>query len=239
MKVMKVVISCAGSKADNAGYMKTKDEKCVNFVGNPAKVMSREPGFCYARPDGEAGDSKTWRDKLIAYNESCVKANPLGLLPAYKLYTPNKPYKDIYTQLVEVFGIDNVYILSAGWGLIQASFLTPKYDITFNGSADAYKQRNYKHDCYNDFNHLESAIDEDLLFLGGQGYLPLFCDRTRHYQGRRVSYYNSAKKPKCDDVKLVHYETEDKYRWVYECATKVIECYKSDPCGFDPRKMQG
>ena len=234
---MKVVISCAGSKAKDAGYMKT-DRRYVKFVGNPAEVDSQGSEFCYARPDDKARDGKTWRDKLIAYNESYAEANPLGLLPAYKLYTPDKPYKDIYTQLVERFGINNVYILSAGWGLIHASFLTPKYDITFNGSADVYKRRR-KRDQYCDFNDLESAIDEDLLFFGGQGYLPLFCDLTRHYQGWRISYYTSKKKPNYD-VELVRYKpTGNKYKWVYECATKVIECYKSDPCGFDPLKIKG
>ena len=235
---MKVVISCAGSKADDAGYMKTKDEKCVNFVGNPAKVMSREPGFCYARPDDEAGDGKTWRDKLIAYNESCVEANPLGLLPAYKLYTPRCPYSNVYTQLVEIFGINNVYILSAGWGLIRASFLTPNYDITFSGSG--YTQRRKSDQYYDDFNCLESAINEDLLFWGGQKYLDLFTNLTQNYNGRRIVYYNSQEKPNCDNVELIRYKpTGNKYTWGYECATKVMECYKSDPCGFDPCKIKG
>ena len=163
---------------------------------------------------------------------------PIGLLPAYKLYTPNKPYKDIYTQLVKVFGIDNVYILSAGWGLIRASFLTPNYDITFSGQADAYKRRGksqYRQYC--DSNHLESAIDEDLLFFGGKDYLPLLCCLTQCYQGRRIVYY-SGNKPNCDDVEFVPYETSTRI-WYYECARRVMECYKSDPCGFDPRKIQG
>ncbi len=235
MKVMKVVIACAGSKAGNASYMKTEDRICVKFVGDPdlAKEASPKPGFCYARPDGDAKGDKTWRDKLIAYNESCTEANPFKLLQAYKLYKPK-----IYTQLVEVFGKDNVYILSAGWGLIRASFLTPNYDITFSGQADAYKRRGKnQHRQYCDFNHLESAIDEDLLFFGGKDYLPLLCCLTQCYQGRRIVYY-SGNKPNCDDVEFVPYETSTRI-WYYECATKVIECYKSDPCGFDPRKIQG
>lgn len=236
MKVMKVVISCAGSKASGAGYMKTAGERCVKFVGDPdlAKAALQKPEFCYARPDDEARDGETWREKLVAYNKAYKdEKNPLGLLPAYKLYKPK-----IYTQLVEVFGKDNVYILSAGWGLIRASFLTSKYDITFSGQADAYKRRGkrqYRQYC--DFNHLESAIDEDLLFLGGKDYLPLLCYLTRCYQGRRIVYY-LGNKPNCDDVKFVPYETSTRI-WYYECATKVIECYKSDPCGFDPCKIKG
>ena len=234
---MKVVISCAGSKADRAGYMKTKDERCVKFVGNSAEVNSQRQDFCYARPDDEARDGKTWREKLVTYNKTYKdEKNPFRLLQAYKLYTPDKPYKDIYTQLVETFGIDNVYILSAGWGLIHASFLTPKYDITFNGSAAVYKRRR-RRDQYCDFNDLESTIDEDLLFFGGKDYLPLLCCLTQCYQGRRIVYY-SGNKPNCDDVEFVPYETSTRI-WYYECARRVMECYKSDPCGFDPRKIQG
>ena len=233
MKVMKVVISCAKSKACNAGYMKTEDERrCVKFVGDPdlAKAVSPMPGFCYARPDDEAKDGKTWREELVAYNKSCKDENPFGLLRAYKLYK-----NPVYRELVDTFCLKNVYILSAGWGLIRASFLTPNYDITFGGSG--YKRRR-KRDQYCDFNHLESAMDEDLLFFGGHGYLPLFCKLTRHYQGRRIVYYNSQENPNCDNVELVHYETKDKYRWVYKCAEKAGKCYKSDPCGFDPLKKK-
>jgi hypothetical protein len=51
--------------------------------------------------------------------------NPLGLYPAWRLYE-NRSYEG----LVDRFGVDNLYILSAGWGLISAAFLTPNYDIT-------------------------------------------------------------------------------------------------------------
>ena len=89
---MKIVISCARSKADDAGYMKTNDKRCVKFVGDPdlAKAAPPKPGFCYAHPDGDAKGDKTWRDKLIAYNESCAEANQFKLLQAYKLYKSKK-----------------------------------------------------------------------------------------------------------------------------------------------------
>jgi hypothetical protein len=62
---------------------------------------------------------------LIDYNEN-PGSNQLGLYPAFELYK-----NDIYRKLVDCFGIDKTFILSAGWGLIRASFLTPWYDITF------------------------------------------------------------------------------------------------------------
>jgi hypothetical protein len=46
--------------------------------------------------------------------------NPLGLVPAYRLYD-----NAVYQRLVDRLGIANVYILSAGWILLRADFLTP------------------------------------------------------------------------------------------------------------------
>ena len=230
---MKVVIACAKSKVCNAGYMKTEDGRCMKFVGDPdlAKAVSPMPGFCYAHPDDEAKDGKTWREELVAYNKSCKDENPFRLHRAYKLYKHK-----IYAQLVEVFGIDNVYILSAGWGLIRASFLTPKYDITFSGSG--YTRRRKSDQYYHDFNCLESAIDEDLLFFGGQQYLDLFTRLTQNYNGRRIVYHSTDNMTKSNQIKYVRYP---RYftNWHYTCAEKVIECYKSDPCGFDPCKIKG
>jgi hypothetical protein len=78
----------------------------------------------------------------------------MGLFPAYR--PTGKPF---YSLLVERFGIDNVYILSRGWGLIRGSFLTPHYDITFEDA------------------------EGPVVFFGGKGYLPLFMQLTRGLRG--------------------------------------------------------
>ena len=250
---MKVVIACAGFKVDDAGYLKTKDKRCVKFVGDPdlAKAASQKTEFCYARPDGETKDGKTWRDKLIAYNESCAEANPFKLLPAYKLYT-----HPVYRELSDTFCLKNVYILSAGWGLIRASFLTPKYNITFSKGKNikVFQRRNYTDDNYSDLNHLQedshlmNISDDTVVFFGTDsskngvknGYLPLFCDLTKAYPGHRIAYYYHSKdKLKDKNVEFVPYQTTARQNWHYQCARRVMECYKSDPCGFDPRKIQG
>lgn len=247
---MKVVIACAKSKVCNAGYMKTEDGRCVKFVGDPdlAKAVSLMPGFCYAHPDDEAKDGKIWREELFAYNKSCKDENPFRLHRAYKLYKHK-----IYAQLVEVFGIDNVYILSAGWGLIRASFLTPNYDITFSASEGAYNLRG-KFDQYCDFNHLQedshlmNISNDTVVFFGTDsskngvknGYLPLFCDLTKAYPGPRIAYYYHSKdKLKDKNVEFVSYQTTARQNWHYQCARKFIECYNSDPYGFDPCKIKG
>jgi len=65
------------------------------------------------------------------------------------------------------FGVKNVYILSAGWGLICADFLTPAYDITFSPSAAPYKRRR-KTDRYEDFRMLPDKAEREIVFFGGQ-----------------------------------------------------------------------
>ena len=82
----------------------------------------------YRRPDDVARSGLSWRDELANYNEAhgSTQANPLGLLPAWRLYQ-----EPTYEYLVDRLGTGNVFILSAGWGLVSAAFLTPNYDITF------------------------------------------------------------------------------------------------------------
>jgi len=134
---MKIVIQCAGRKVQDAGALKDANGQPVLFVANPALAPPAE-GCTYARPDDPAGNGLTWREFLVQYNYKYRRngANPSGLLPAYQLYAP-----EIYRQLVARFCVHNVFILSAGWGLIRADFLTPKYDITFSASAHRYRRR--------------------------------------------------------------------------------------------------
>ena len=142
---MKAVIQCAGTKDTQAGYMQTKEGERVMFVADPSIAPNAIKSVKYVHPDDDAGNGETWRQRLVAYNNTCNEQqqdNPFGLLPAYRLYS-----NDRYGELVEKFGSDNVYIMSAGWGLINADFLTPNYDITYSQSArgpDAYKRRKPK-----------------------------------------------------------------------------------------------
>lgn len=90
--------------------MKSADSKSVVFVAEPEPAPTAR-AHSYVRPDDmfdAAG--KSWREALLEYNRS-AKSNPLGLYPAYRLYK-----NQIYERLVDRLGLDNVYILSAGWG---------------------------------------------------------------------------------------------------------------------------
>ena len=65
--------------------------------------------------------------------------------------------------------------------MIAADFLTPDYDITFSGSADAYVRRGKK-DRYKDFCMLPADTVDDIVFFGGKDYLPLFAKLTTFHQ---------------------------------------------------------
>ena len=181
---MVVVIQCAASKASKAAHLVTADGEPVNFVAHP-EIAPKDNGL-YLRPDDDAGKGKSWREVLLAYNRE-PRCNPLGLLPAYRLYE-----NPVYTRLVDKLGIENVYILSAGWGLIRSDFLTPYYDITFSLSArgaDAYKRRR-KNDRYEDLCMLGEGKEEEILFFGGKDYVPLFCELTQAVKGTRKVFHS-------------------------------------------------
>lgn len=92
------------------------DRRRVIFVADPPSTPI-ENGCIYARPDNLSDSGNSWREVLLEYNNSVH--NPLGLRLAYQLYGNRT-----YGRLVDRFGVEKVYILSAGWGLIKADFLT-------------------------------------------------------------------------------------------------------------------
>ncbi len=207
--------------------MKTADGKPVEFVARPNEVIDRDADVVYARPDDVGNDGLTWREILLEYNRSNSASNPWGLFPAHRLYKPG-----IYRRLVDVFGLENVYILSAGWGLIKASFLLPKYDITFSASADRYKKRS-KRDEYADFNQLDEDTGEALLFFGGNDYLSLFYEMTNEHRGQRIVFHCSDT---IDRRVGCEYKPYPKCftNWHYLCAERVADRFSSSPRDFDP-----
>lgn len=210
---MKIVIQCASKKQPDAGSLAARNGRPVKFVAHPEEVeVSR--GCHYARPDDAAYDGKTWREILLDYNAN-PGANPLRLLPAYRLYK-----NEIYSDLVEQYGVSNVLILSAGWGVVKSDFLLPIYDITFSAAAEKYKRRRRKDD-YNDFS-LADGCDDDLLFFGGKDYLPLFAELTSGVNGKRYAFYNSSVKPEYPGCAFIKYETSTRTNWHYSCAKDFL-----------------
>jgi hypothetical protein len=207
---MIVVVQCAARKKPDAGQMMTAAGKPVLFVATPEEAPAA-PGNVFARPDDPSDSGVPWRQALLRYNET-PEDNPFGLSAAYRLYE-----NGIYERLVDRFGIPNVYILSAGWGLIGANFLTPQYDITFSPSAEGYKRRRKAH-RYDDFRMLPQDGRDDIVFFGGKDYLPLFCSLTGGVQGRRTVFYNSGHLPTAPGCRLERFETTTRTNWHYECA---------------------
>src|SRR5262249_2901945 len=140
---MKTVIQCAARKQPAATTFRAADGRRVAFVAQP-DLAPRDAGTVPARPDDQSGGGRSWRKRLLGHNQD-PGANPLVFAPAYRLHA-----NEASVALVDSLGPGLVFILSAGWGLIPATFLTPYYDITFSASADPWKRRR-RDDPYEDF----------------------------------------------------------------------------------------
>lgn len=209
-------MQCAASKRADAGHLKTLTGTPVSFVAQPVDAPT-VANLVYARPDDPSDTGLSWRQVLLAYNER-PDTNPLGLLPAYKLYE-NK--KNTYCSLVDRFGVRNVYILSAGWGLIRADFLTPYYDITYSQKAHYYKRRP-KSDLYKDLCMLPAQLGDEIVFIGGKDYHPLFVSLTSSIQASKTVYYNSSQQPRVHGYRFERFQTNTRTNWQYECAAALI-----------------
>ncbi|MCX6607419.1 MAG: hypothetical protein NTV52_28065 [Acidobacteria bacterium] len=170
----------------------------------------------YARPDDWADGDRTWRELLTEYNRERA-GNPLGLCAAYQLYRHR-----VYERLVAEMGVERVYILSAGWGLVRADFLMPHYDITFSGSAASY-QRRRRNDAYFDYQMLPNMPGEDVAYLGGTDYLGLFLKTTSGLGARRTVFYQSSRVPVAGGCDLRRFETRARTNWHYLCAQAILD----------------
>jgi hypothetical protein len=185
---MKIVIQCAGRKYPG-GRLKTPSGEIV-FVAAPELCESIQPGVRYVNPnDRYEAEDITWRDKLERYNEQ--SENPCNLYRAADLYSPK-----VYQLLTHTFRPENVFILSAGWGLIFAGFWTPNYNITFSKQAKKktpWAWRDAKDSCrWSDFNHLKEANispNEEIHFFGGEDYLPAFYAHAESVAGRKIIHH--------------------------------------------------
>jgi hypothetical protein len=206
------VIQCAARKRPEAGHLETPSGQPVTFVANP-RAIEPDDDMLYEHPDDTSGYGGTWRDTLLKYNQDLSK-NPLRLLPAWQLYD-----EPTYGRLAKHVGVENLFILSAGWGLIRADFLTPVYDITFSGQAEAYKHREQTAE-YRDLNML-GAVTDDIVFFGGKDYLRQFCKLTAAAKGRRIVFYK-AKNARAAGCELRYFESSNPRKWHYECANAFV-----------------
>ncbi len=211
---MIVVIQCAAKKRPDAGYLRSLDGRKVMFVANPG-IAPASDDQVFARPDDPSDSDNSWRTALYKYNANPGN-NPLGLLPAWQLYE-----NSTYELLANHCGLEQLYILSAGWGLIRADFLTPFYDITFSSSADTYKRRR-EQDKYNDFRMLPNGIAEPIIFFGGKDYVSLFCTLSEGVERSRTIWYNSLSAPSAGGCEVQRFHTATRTNWHYECAKAFV-----------------
>jgi len=218
---MIVVIQCAGTKRPDAGFLRTPDGRRVFLVAHP-ELAPPSLTHVYAHPDHNNESGITWRDLLSSYNS--VSTNPLGLSRAFELYTPPAAPL-IYRQLVDRLGLERVFVLSAGWGLIRADYLTPCYDITF--AREVLGKAPWKHrradDAFRDYCHLPKVVHEEIVFIGSKSYVRLFCVLTKNVTGHKTVYYNSAHAPSAAGCDLEAFPSDNKRTWQYDCARSLLE----------------
>ena len=218
---MKVVIQCAGKKQNRADLLKSGDGQAIDFVAKPDLYHSVGPRP--ARPDDPAGEG-SFRDVVIRYNERFLRdgVNPDRLFAASDLYFPA-----IYRLLVDAVGSSDVFILSAGWGLVRAAYLLPHYNVTFSilKKVPKYARREKRDGSWRDFNHLAEASigsDEPIHFFGGVDYLPLYYRLTRDIQACKIIHHK-AKPPVQEGYQYEAYHGDRNQNWHYLAAQALIE----------------
>ena len=210
---MIVVMQCASGKKPDAGHLRRTNGQKVLFVADPA-IAPADESYSYVRPDDASDTGESWRAVLFAYN-AIPGYNPLHLLPAWQLYN-NKTYG----VLADHCGLDRLFILSAGWGIVRADFLLPDYDITFSAKGAMYKRRRSR-DCYDDSNMLPKS-HEPIVFFGGKDYVSLFCTLSNGARGPRTVWYNAKAAPRAPGCLVRRFHTTTRTNWHYECAKAFI-----------------
>jgi hypothetical protein len=213
---MTVVMPCAGRKVRHAGYFRTQDGRRVAFVADPASGPPTSD-VLYARPDdiADADGRTTWRDLLVRYNLDERERNPFGLLSASELYRPPE-----YRTLVLALGPANVCILSAGWGLIASTFLTPSYNITLTNQAKPLVRRRRQH-RYQDFCQAPASVAGPLVFFGVKDYVPLFVELTRGVLAERIIVHRTAEAPEVAGCRTLRYAEGPPRTWHYLAAADL------------------
>ena len=212
---MIIVIQCAAKKREAAGHLKLANGRDVLFVADPNRAPPSN-AHIHAHPDDISETGLSWRDTLLRYNHATVE-NELKLCRAIELYA-----NPAYDKLASSMGAANVYILSAGWGLIRGDFLTPNYDITFSAAAEPFKRRK-GNDAYRDLRMLPEQSSEPIVFFGGKDYVTLFCELTKSTKAGRTIFFNSGSPPLAPGCSLVRYETTTRTNWHYQCLNEFLD----------------
>jgi len=203
-------------------------------VADPSKFVGENQKA--VRPDDAIDEQgRTWRDEVILLNRSGRCVVDMRLRKAEELYE-----RPIYRRLVAEFDVENVYVLSAGWGLIRSDYYLPKYDITFSPVKRGYryKRRSVKERIWQDFNQL-CPSNEPLICFVSNSYVPKLIEFTKGYVGPKLAFYTSESAKvalgKAGIIRKadIRKETRDYRNWQYKAAmewcskSKLIELMNS------------
>lgn len=228
---MKVVIQCAGGKQPGAGRLIDDTGITGVFVAQPQFCESTDSRMKPCRPDDESGVAGvTWRDFLESYNERNRRdgSNPCNLLSAAELYTHR-----VYRALIDAIGVKNLFILSAGWGLVRGDYLLPDYDITFSTQPKVPKhaKRSGKTtQAWHDFNHLEDTPvnrDTTIHFFGSPEYLKLFYQMSAHVEAKKVIHHK-ARLVASPGYVYCRFDGRARTNWHYIAAAELIDTCKRE-----------
>jgi hypothetical protein len=232
---MKICIQCAASKCPD-GYLIDSIGKKLQFVASPEKAPTDEPDTLFVKPATLCeGKGTSWQEIVKRYNDK--GGNPYKLYQAADLYRPsNKSFRGVYRDLADAFGGDNVFVVSAGWGIIRSDYLTPNYDITF--SQQALKKYPWKWRSHEDVaafsqdrNHLDLARlspNEEIHCFCGLDYLNMLYALTERLPGTKIVHYKSAHLDRTNERRPgFHYRKykgpEKNRTWHYQAAKDLIK----------------
>lgn len=216
---MRIVFPCAASKSPTAPSFRLGDGRKVAFVADPSRAPP-DRSIHHAAPDDPSGaPGLTWRDRVVQENSRAASR----LSVAGQLYTPS-----IYRTLMASYGSENLFILSAGWGIVRADYRLPAYDITLSSvkEADRHKRRQLP-DAARDFNMLTSVPDDDVVIFATKAYLPLFLALTHGHAGRRFIVHRRRDSgtvvAPAHGCTLAPFEIARRTNWHHSCAMQFME----------------
>lgn len=182
-----IIVMCCASKKKPIGLFRHNNRN-IDF-----KAVCEPRNGIYRPYDKIIPKAKTsWSDLISSPNVQVDQTN--NLVPAYTMYQ-----NSIYEKLFREFG-GNLYILSAGWGLVKSTFRIPKYNITFSKTdktpIETIRSQKDKEFNDEDFNHLKIKPEKRIIFLGGEEYGKQFVRLTENLKNLKIiCYYNENNCP--------------------------------------------
>ena len=232
-----ILIQCAGKKNNTYTFDNYQGKK-VEFISDiESNDLPNSNNSIYVNPNEAISEDsdKTWIDKLKEYNKN--KLNPNGFCQAWELYE-----NPIYADIKKKVGKENMFIASAGWGIVKASYWLPNYDITFSRPPKG-KKKNYiirssaqneiaQWDDINAFHDSNIKI-YDLHIFCGKKYLRLINKliTDRQIDPNMITLYIRNNEPNFNEweiyCKLIKWTHPDPKKdrntnWHYDCAEDFI-----------------